>query len=80
MSRLYIVPVAYMPLHPMLSEELKSVIEEFKHCGYEQHGDESRITDPFCGILPALVENGLMTQKESDEFINGSATTLVFKA
>lgn len=80
MSRLYIEPVAYMPLNPMLSEELKNAIESVKYCPYEQHGDETYLTDLFGGILPALVENGLITQKESDEITNGSATTLVFKA
>ncbi len=79
MSRLHIIGVAYTPMNPMLTEDIKSIITELDYCSYEQHGDEFHLTDLGGGILPKLVENGLLTRCEADEIISKNVSHLVFE-
>lgn len=78
MSRLTVITVAYTPMNPMLTEDLKSIITELDYCSYEQHGDEFHLTDLGGGILPKLVENGLITCSEAEEIISKKVSHLVF--
>lgn len=77
-SPLQVILVAYTAMNPMLTENLKSVIAELDYCSYEQQGDEFHLTDLSGKILPALVENGLLSQAEADELISKNVSRLAF--